>query len=117
MSPITPATSRGFRVILATDEQEPPTLPMIGVNVELVSTAGFLAEKPRLLKELSSSKPAVLVVATVVYFGAVLLVLRTVRRFRRRALLPIVVGKVSDQDGQPVLGAQVELMLESPKSN
>jgi hypothetical protein len=110
ISSLSKTTARGIRIILATDEKDPPTVEMIAKDAELMSSGQFFTERSHFWSRLDSSD----------IFGIVLGILlipltafqtRVLRGFRSRT---VVVGKVMDADGRPITNAEVEVKLESP---
>ncbi len=115
MSPISRSSGRGYRVVVATDEKEAPSVQTVARDVDLMTTAEFVARKSRVWESLFSPKVLGQVGLGALLIGLLIALLVLQRRLLGRMVRPIVVGKVTDSEGRPIKGADVEVVLESPE--
>ena len=97
-----------YRISVATDTSDPPKPVIAADNVRLLSAQDVANSNRGLSSVLKDPEKWVLVIGTLAYLWAIG---RLVKRIGRRS---VVVGKVLSGDGNPVEGAQVEVLVESP---
>lgn len=114
ISPAARANNKGYRIVLATDEKESPLVEVSLQEARVVSALDYANRRSTFWNDLSPSKMLGLVGLLVLAIPVFLLQIRLLKRVYQRDG-GSVVGKITDQEGQPVRDADVEIILESPK--
>lgn len=117
LGPMSRANDKGYRIVLATDEKESPKVEVAAKDIQVLSASEFAASKASLWESLGSSKAGGIIIGLLGVASIFVAQIALLRRVWRRGSgldAGVVVGKVVDQDGNPIKDADVEVVLESP---
>lgn len=118
IAPVSRANKKGYRIVLATDEKESPSVEVAAKSVEVLSAAEFVSQKSNLWESLGSTKSFGIVFGVLAVIVVFVAQIKLARRVSNSYMGPgILVGKICDESGSPIKDADVEVALESPSNH
>jgi hypothetical protein len=118
--PVSRANNKPYRIILATDEKNPPHVEIALADARIVPASEYLTQKSGIWGSISTPKTLAELSFVLIAIAVLMLQARLLTRVAGLAIGKgggIVVGKIVNADGNPIPDADVEVALESPAYN